>query len=267
MDAQHEELEEIREKFGNNEYPFIAVENVVRDFEIGEFIVRAVDGASLQINEHEYVAIVGASGAGKTTLLHLIGGLDKVTKGRIILSQVDITPMEPESLALFRIFNIGLVFQNANLISSLSAIENVMFPIQLTGLKFKECQDRALKLLTFVGLKERIEHLPFQLSAGEQQRVAIARALANSPPVIIADEPTANLDNRNADYIARLFEGLRKAGKTIIVATHEANLINQAHRIIKMDDGKIIEDTPVRSIEFEENNQSEDEIRSFAFRL
>jgi ABC-type lipoprotein export system ATPase subunit len=168
--------------------------------------------------------------------------------------------MEPESLSLFRIFNIGLVFQNANLISSLSAIENIMFPIQLTGRLFKDCYSRALELLTLVGLKDRAEHLPFQLSAGEQQRVAIARALANSPPIIIADEPTANLDNKNAAYIARLFEGLRKAGKTIIVATHESNLIEQAHRILEMDDGKIINDTVVHPLDFQVTERTEDDI-------
>ena len=143
MDAQHEELEEIREKFGNNEYPFIAVENVVKNyFEIGKlYCPRKWMEPVYRLMNTNMLRLLVHLEPEETTLLHLIGGLDKVTKGRIILSQVDITPMEPESLTLFRIFNIGLVFQNANLISSLSAIENVMFPIQLTGLKFKECQD------------------------------------------------------------------------------------------------------------------------------
>lgn len=243
-----QEFDEIKSQFGNSIYPFVAVKNLSRDFEIGEYIVQAIQDVSLEIKEHEYVAIIGASGAGKTTLLHIIAGLDKATKGQIYVSHVDISPMETESLSIFRIFNIGLVFQNYNLISSLSALENVMFPLQLSGCKHKKCEERAKELLQQVGLQERAEHLPFQLSAGEQQRVAIARALANDPPIIIADEPTANLDKKNAEYIAKLFEKLRQEGKTVIVATHEDSLIKQAHRIIEMEEGKIVKDTQISSI-------------------
>ncbi len=230
--------------------PFVSVKAVVKDFDLGDYLIRAIDHLDLEIAEHEYVAIIGASGAGKTSLLHILGGLDKPTKGDVFLSHIDITPMEEETLATFRIFSVGLVFQNYNLISSLTAQENIMFPMQLCGIKHEECEKRALSLLKQIGLEERAEHLPFQLSAGEQQRVAIARALANDPPVIIADEPTANLDQKNAEFIGTLFEQFRKEGKTIILATHDEKLHKYAHRILEMEDGKIIKDTRIKEIDF-----------------
>ena len=232
---------------------FISAEDVVKDFEIGDYLIRAVDHLSIEISEHEYIAIIGASGAGKTTLLHLLGGLDKPTEGKIRLSFIDITPMEEETLATFRIFNVGIVFQNYNLISSLSALENIMFPMQLSGTEPDKCELRALNLLKEIGLEERANHLPFQLSAGEQQRVAIARALANDPPVIIADEPTANLDKKNAEFIGTLFEKFRSEGKTIILSTHDEKLIKHAHRLLEMDDGKIISDKRIEEINFQDN--------------
>lgn len=256
---KYQKFEELRTEFRNYTFPYIAAKNVIRDFEIGDYIVRAVDNVSIEIGEHEYVALTGVSGSGKTTLLNLLGGLDKPSSGQVILSKIDITPMEPESLAIFRIFNTGFIFQNYNLISSFSAIENVMFPLQLSGTPFLKCVEKAEELLKMIGLEDRAEHLPFQLSAGEQQRVAIARALANDPPIIIADEPTANLDVKNADYIGKLFERLRHDGKTVVIATHDANLINYAHRVIEMVDGKIIKDTKVQDISFKEpepNKQS-----------
>ena len=231
-------------------HTFVAAETVVRDFELGDYVVRAVNGVNLSIALYEYVAIIGASGAGKTTLLHMLGGLDKPTTGKIILSFVDITPMEEESLATFRIFNVGIIFQNYNLISALTAIENVMFPMELAGTPREKSEERAKSLLAKVGLEERADHLPFQLSAGEQQRVAIARALANDPPIIIADEPTANLDKKNAQFIAKMFEELRTEGKTVIVATHDENLISQAHQILEMEDGQITKDTRVRIVDY-----------------
>ena len=238
---------------------FIAARNVIKDFEIGDYIVRAVDQLSLNIAQYEYVAIIGASGAGKTTLLQLLGGLEKVTDGHVHLSFIDISPMSEETLATFRIFNVGFIFQNYNLISSLSAIENIMFPLQLCGTSYEDSEKRARELLAEIGLAEREEHLPFQLSAGEQQRVAIARALANDPPVIIADEPTANVDKKNAEFIATMFEKLRSEGKTIIVATHDEKLIAHAHRILEMDDGKITSDTRVQEISFIPKEEDEDD--------
>ena len=167
-----------------------------------------------------------------------------------LISFINISPMSEETLSTFRIFTVGMVFQNYNLISSLTALENVMFPMQLCGFTAQEAEERAIALLTKIGLKERANHLPIQLSAGEQQRVAIARALANDPPIIIADEPTANLDKKNAQFIGNLFEQLRQEGKTIIVATHDDNLIQHAHRVLVMEEGKIIEDNPIKEIDY-----------------
>lgn len=247
----HRNIDEIRL------HPYIAAKELVKDFEIGDYIVRAVNLEYLEIAEHEYVAIIGASGAGKTSLLHLLAGLEKSSKGQVFISHINVSPMEEEMLATFRIFNVGVVFQNYNLISSLTALENIMFPLQLCGINSDKCESRATELLNIIGLYERAEHLPFQLSAGEQQRVAIARALANDPPILIADEPTANLDKKNAEFIGKLFEKFRKEGKTIILATHDEKLIKHAHRILIMEDGKIIEDTRVNEISFQEEDQLE----------
>jgi len=218
----------------------ILANNLGKDYEIGDFIVRAVDDISLRIKESDFVIIKGPSGAGKTTLLNLIGGLDSPNKGVVYSSGVKITNLQEESLATFRLINVGFIFQNYNLISTLTAEENVMFPMKLAGMNLKEQRERALSLLKQVGLGDRREHLPFQLSAGEQQRVAIARALANDPPIILADEPTANLDKKTSLFIRDLFKDMKKDNKTIIIASHDDHLIELANRIIIFEDGKII---------------------------
>jgi putative ABC transport system ATP-binding protein len=218
----------------------IFAENMVKDYEIGDFIVRAVDGVSLKIEEGEFVVIKGPSGAGKTTLLNLLGGLDSPNKGIIYAHGIKISDLEEESLATFRLINSGFIFQNYNLISTLTAEENIIFVLRTAGVNFKEARKRAVHLLKKVGLGERREHLPFQLSAGEQQRVAIARALANDPPVILGDEITANLDKKNSEFIRDLFKDLKDLRKTIILATHDDRLIELADRVILFDDGKII---------------------------
>ncbi len=218
----------------------ILANNLGKDYEIGDFIVRAVDDISLRIKESDFVIIKGPSGAGKTTLLNLIGGLDSPNKGVVYSSGVKITNLQEESLATFRLINVGFIFQNYNLISTLTAEENVMFPMKLAGMNLKEQRERALSLLKQIGLGDRREHLPFQLSAGEQQRVAIARALANDPPIILADEPTANLDKKTSLFIRDLFKDMKKDNKTIIIASHDDHLIELANRIITFEDGKII---------------------------
>ena len=216
--------------------------NIVKDYEIGEFIVKAVADVSIKIKNGEFVVIKGPSGAGKTTLLNLLGGLDSPDGGTIYSFGVRISDMDQESLTTWRLMNSGFVFQNYNLISTLTSEENIMFPLSLTGLKLEDQRERATELLKTLGLGERREHLPFQLSAGEQQRVAIARALANDPPVILADEPTANLDKNTSEFIRDLFEKLKKSDKTIIIATHDDYLISLADKIISFDDGKIIDE-------------------------
>jgi putative ABC transport system ATP-binding protein len=204
--------------------------------------VKAVDNVSLQVKEGEFIAIKGPSGAGKTTLLNLLGGLDTPNSGIIYNQGVRISDMDQETLTIFRLASSGFIFQNYNLISTLTAEENVMLPMNLAGMKLKDQRERALKLLTMVRLDERREHLPFQLSAGEQQRVAIARALSNDPPIILADEPTANLDKTTNKIIREWFEELKQKGKTIIVATHDEDLIALADNVISFNDGMIIEE-------------------------
>jgi putative ABC transport system ATP-binding protein len=220
----------------------IFAENMVKDYEIGDFIVRAVDSVSLKIEEGEFVVIKGPSGAGKTTLLNLLSGLDSPNKGIIYAHGIKISDLEEESLATFRLINSGFIFQNYNLISTLTAEENIIFILRTAGVPFKEARKRAVNLLKKVGLDERREHLPFQLSAGEQQRVAIARALANDPPVIFGDEITANLDKKTSEFIRDLFKDLKDLRKTIILATHDDRLIDLADRVITFDDGKIIKE-------------------------
>jgi len=229
------ELDEIKN------YHIVAM-NLVKDYEIGEFIVRAVDNVSLKIRNGKFICIKGPSGAGKTTLLNLLGGLDTPNKGTIYNLGIKISDMKEESLATFRLINSGFIFQNYNLISTLTAEENVMFPMNLAGMKFKEQRERAVNLLRKMGLGERREHLPFQLSAGEQQRVAIARALSNNPPLILADEPTANLDKKTSQFIRDLFNDLKNDDVTIIIATHDDYLLGLADRILLFDDGKIVKE-------------------------
>jgi putative ABC transport system ATP-binding protein len=237
-DPDIEDIEILREiKEGNF---LIFASGLVKDYEIGDFIVRAVDDLSLKIKESSFIIIKGPSGAGKTTLLNLIGGLDTPNKGSIFSHGVKISNLQEESLATFRLINTGFIFQNYNLISTLTAEENIMFPMKLAGMSLKEQRERALNLLKKVGLGERREHLPFQLSAGEQQRVAIARALANDPPVIIADEPTANLDKKTSLFIRDLFNDMKQESKTIIIATHDDYLIELADRVINFEEGKIV---------------------------
>lgn len=223
--------------------------NLVKDYEIGDFIVRAVDNVSISIYNGEFLVIKGPSGAGKTSLLNLLGGLDTPNNGIIYSFGVKISDMEEESLTTWRLLNSGFIFQNYNLISTLTAEENVMFPMNLSGVDFKSQRKRAKELLTEIKLIDRREHLPFQLSAGEQQRVAIARALANDPPVIIADEPTANLDKKTSQFIRDLFKDLKNSARTIIIATHDDYLISLADRIISFDDGKIIEEKIIKDFE------------------
>jgi len=222
---------------------------LVKDYEIGDFIVKAVDNVSLSIHNGEFLVIKGPSGAGKTSLLNLIGGLDSPNSGVIHNFGVKISDMEEETLTTWRLLNTGFVFQNYNLISTLTAEENVMFPMNLSGVSFSEQRKRAKELLKKMGLGERREHLPFQLSAGEQQRVAIARALANDPPMIIADEPTANLDKKTSQFIRDLFKDLKDNVRTIIIATHDDYLIGIADRILSFDDGKIIKEEIIKEFE------------------
>lgn len=217
----------------------IKTSNLIKDYEIGEFIVRAVDKVDLEIMEGEFIAIQGPSGAGKTTLLNLLGGLDSPTEGEIFSFGVRISDMSQESLTVFRLMNSGFIFQDFSLISTLTAEENVMFPMSLLDIEIEQQRKVAVRLLKQVGLGKRREHLPFQLSAGEKQRVAIVRALANDPPLILADEPTANLDQQTVIIIQEFFKNLKDMNKTVIIATHDDYLIDIADRILTFEEGEI----------------------------
>jgi len=205
--------------------------------------VYAVDGVDLQIEEGEFTALVGPSGSGKTTLLNLIGGLDYPTEGDVKIAGVDITNMSENKLIDFRLRNIGFVFQAYNLIPVLTASENVEFVMLMQKTPKREREQRAIDLLTEVGLKDKLNNRPSELSGGQQQRVAVARALASKPRFILADEPTANLDSKSAENLLDIMAKLNKENKiTFIFSTHDQRVIDKAHRVITLADGKIVSD-------------------------
>ena len=217
----------------------IKLNNVHRDYLMGDSIIRAVDGIDASIKKGDFIAIVGPSGSGKSTMMNLVGCLDLATKGEIFLDGKDIEHLGESELAQVRGRKIGFIFQTFNLIPTLNALENVMLPMLFQGIPKKERKERAEKLLIKVGLEERMSHLPSELSGGQRQRVAIARALANNPEVILADEPTGNLDSKTGEDILNLFIQLNKEGKTIIVVTHDLDIARHAGKVLKMKDGKL----------------------------
>ncbi len=203
-------------------------------------LVHALRGVSIEIEDGEYVAIMGPSGSGKSTLMHIIGFLDTPTSGKYLFEGVDVSSLTEPELAELRKWKVGFVFQQFNLLARLRAWENVEIPMIYAGVPARERKRRALELLEMVGLKERAEHHPNQLSGGEMQRVAIARALANDPKVILADEPTGNLDSKTEEEILAVFRELHDRGKTIIVVTHDPEVAEHAGRVIKIRDGLIV---------------------------
>jgi putative ABC transport system ATP-binding protein len=218
----------------------IELRNLLRYYHMGDETVKALDGVDLNIGRGEYVSIVGPSGSGKTTLFNLIGGLDKPTDGNVFIDGVDISQLDAYELAWLRCRKIGYIFQSFNLIQVLTALENVALPTVFAGMPNDEGNRKAQKLLEMVGLKDRIHHRPGELSAGQQQRVAIARALANDPAIILADEPTGNLDLNTGMEIIDLLHGLNKSqGLTLIAATHDLKMIKASDRIVWMRDGQV----------------------------
>lgn len=218
----------------------IRLENVWKVYRMGKVDVNALRGVTFTIQKGEFVAITGASGSGKSTMMNLVGCLDRPTKGRIFLDGVDISSFSESRLAETRGRKIGFVFQQFNLIPTLNALENVMLPMEFQDSSHAEIKARAKMLLEQVGLGDRIGHKPSELSGGQSQRVAMARSLANDPEVILADEPTGNLDSKTGEYIMNLLCGLHKEGKTVIMVTHDAKLVNYAKRVIKLKDGEVI---------------------------
>ncbi|MEM5836382.1 MAG: ABC transporter ATP-binding protein [Candidatus Aenigmatarchaeota archaeon] len=220
--------------------PVVELRKVSKVYKMDEVEVTALKDVDLKIIEKEFVAIIGPSGSGKSTLLHLIGLLDKPTSGKIFLDGVDTSKLKDKQLARLRGRKIGFVFQFFNLYPTLTALENVELPMMIAEKDKRESEKRAIELLKKVGLEKRANHLPSQLSGGERQRVAIARALANDPALILADEPTGNLDSKSGEEVMKIFNKLQEEGKTIVMVTHEMNIARYAERIIYLRDGRII---------------------------
>jgi putative ABC transport system ATP-binding protein len=218
----------------------IKVSNVRKTYGKGESEVRAINDINLEINKGEFVTLLGASGSGKSTLLHILGAMDKPTSGEVIIDDNPIVKMSERKLYKFRLKSIGFIFQTFNLIPSLTALENVMLPMRLNKVSRSTAKKRALELLDIVDLKDRINHIPAKLSGGQKQRVAIARALANNPSLILADEPTGNLDSKNSEKIMKILHALNDKGYTILMVTHNLDLVKEVTRVISMKDGKII---------------------------
>jgi putative ABC transport system ATP-binding protein len=224
----------------SNKRTLIQLKDVKKYYYMGDNIVKALDGITLEIKNKEFIAIMGPSGSGKSTAMNMVGSLDIPTRGRILLDSIDIAHLSESELAQIRGKKIGFIFQSFNLIPNLTAKENIMIPMTFQSQSTEESEQRAEELLEMVGLGDRMSHYTNQLSGGQQQRVAIARALANDPDVILADEPTGNLDTKTGELVMEFLEKLNKEGKTIIMVTHDPDLAKQhADKIFWLKDGKI----------------------------
>ncbi len=223
----------------------IRVDDVHKYYELGEARVHALRGVSLEIRRAEFVALMGASGSGKSTFMNILGCLDKPSSGRYLLEGVDVSRHEKKTLALIRNQKIGFVFQGFNLLARTTALENAELPTLYTKIDRAERGKRATEALSMVGLAERMHHFPSQMSGGQQQRVAIARALVNRPSILLADEPTGNLDSRTSVEIMEIFQTLNDKGLTVVLVTHEQDIAQFAKRVLVFRDGKIRSDTPV----------------------
>lgn len=220
----------------------IEVRNVYKIYNPGENQVNALDGVSLTIDKGEFVAIIGQSGSGKSTLMNMLGLLDTPTEGEYYINGKLVDELTDDQMSTIRNVEIGFIFQGFNLISSLTALENVELPLVYRGMSKTERREVSEKALERVGLKERMHHLPKALSGGQQQRVAVARAIAAAPPVILADEPTGNLDTRSTKDVMAILHNLKDEGRTVIVITHDNEIAMEAERVIRIRDGKVVED-------------------------
>ncbi len=221
----------------------IKLEGVTKVYKMGRMDVAALKGIDLEISENEYLAILGPSGSGKSTLMHIVGCLDTPTEGAYRLDGRDVGSLSRDRLAEIRSEKVGFVFQSFNLLFYATALENVELPMIYKGVKSRERRRRAEEILSMVGLGERIGHRPTELSGGEQQRVAIARSLANDPKLVLADEPTGNLDTKSGEGIISLFDELHRQGHTIIMVTHDLKIAEHTNRIVRLLDGKVVEDS------------------------
>jgi putative ABC transport system ATP-binding protein len=228
---------------GDKETPVIEFQNVYRTYKMGDQVLNALDGVDINISRNEYVAIVGASGSGKSTMMNIIGCLDRVTKGDYLLNGTNVGDMSEAELARARNRQIGFVFQSFNLLSRASALKNVMQPLVYRGVPRTERKRLASEALANVGLGDRLESRPNQMSGGQRQRVAIARALIGNPAILLADEPTGNLDSKTSQEIMALIDQLHHQGQTIIMVTHEPDIAAHCERVIRLTDGKVESDT------------------------
>jgi putative ABC transport system ATP-binding protein len=230
----------------------IHLDNVVKNYMIGTIVVRALQSITLEIKRNEYVAIMGPSGSGKSTLMNLLGCLDTATSGTYILNGTDVSKMQDNELAEIRNSEIGFVFQTFNLLPRYTALENVMLPLIYAGQNKAQRMERAKKVIEDVALSDRSHHKPNELSGGQRQRVAVARAMVNNPSIILADEPTGNLDSKTSIDIMNLFGEIHRRGNTMILVTHEEDIARHAHRIIRLKDGYIdsdvINEHPVQTV-------------------
>ncbi len=220
----------------------IEIQNIVKNYQIGSVIVRALRSVTIDIHRNEYVAIMGPSGSGKSTLMNLLGCLDTPTSGKYILNGTDVSQMDDDFLAEIRNKEIGFVFQTFNLLPRYTALENVTLPLIYAGIQKAERERLAIETLTHVGLADRMTHKPNELSGGQRQRVAIARALINKPSIILADEPTGNLDSKTSLDIMNLLDEIHRNGNTVILVTHEEDIARHAARIIRLFDGEVAQD-------------------------
>ncbi len=229
--------------------PILRLEGLEKRYDLGgEAEVRALRGVNLVVHPGSYVAIMGPSGSGKSTMLNLIGCLDRPTAGRYFLGGVDVSQMPDDELSEARGHRIGFIFQSYNLIAQLTVIENIQVPLLYQGKDLRAYHDHCVKLAVIVGLGERLHHRPNQLSGGQQQRVAIARSLVNDPLLILADEPTGNLDSRTGQEVLELIDTLNAEGKTIVLVTHDERIATRAHRVIHMSDGQIAREVVNREV-------------------
>ena len=224
--------------------PLITIKDLGRKYVIGAETIHALKSVTLNINKGEFVALMGPSGSGKSTLMNLLGCLDTPTKGEYVLNGINVSEMSESELATVRNKEIGFVFQTFNLLPRSTAQDNVALPLIYAGVKKKDRDTRSIKALENVGLGNRVHHKPNELSGGQRQRVAVARALINNPSIILADEPTGNLDSKTSTEIMGLIEEIHRKGNTIIIVTHEEDIAQHAHRIVRMRDGLIEEDFP-----------------------